>query len=168
MLLSQVVKMVISSAHKPNGPRADLEAGYDYDYGLGVLSWQVLAPRFCARRAAASGRSTGHGARMPSLQDLETVPRRLAAEAPESCCIATRVAMGLQRARLCTHPAADQECRDFSKPPRHRTPEFFIRPLLPASHNRQSRAGDLGRLWSRSPLPCRARRQICLRDNHPY
>lgn len=72
MLLFQVVKMVISSAHEPARLRGDLEPRYDY--GLGVLSWQTLAPRFCARRAAASGRSTGHGARTPSLQTLETVP----------------------------------------------------------------------------------------------
>lgn len=124
MLLFQVVKMAISSAHEPAGLRGDLEPCYAY--GLGIPSWQVLAPRFCARRAAASGRSTGHGARMPSLQDLENGPRILAAEATGSCCIATRVALGLQRARYWTHPAADQECRDFSKPRRHRTPEFSI------------------------------------------
>lgn len=71
-----------------------------------------------------AGRSTGHGARMPSLQDLETVPGYAQLKPRISLHRATRVANGLQRVRPGTHPAAnDQECRVFSKPPRHRTPE---------------------------------------------
>lgn len=62
----------ISSVHRPAGPGGNLEPRNDY--GLGVPSWQILASRFCARRAARFGRSACHGARMPSLQDLETVP----------------------------------------------------------------------------------------------
>ncbi|KAG6365373.1 hypothetical protein INS49_006984 [Diaporthe citri] len=74
--------------------------------------WQVYWARRTYAHWATAGSRNG--------------PRKLAAEATESCCIATRVAMGLQRVWYWTHPAADQEYRDFSKPPRQRTPEFFI------------------------------------------
>lgn len=67
-----MVKISTSSTHRPADLGGNLEPRNDY--GLGVLSWQMLAPRFCARRAARVGRSACHGARMPSLQDLETVP----------------------------------------------------------------------------------------------
>lgn len=154
MLLFQVVKMVITSAHEPARLRGDLEPRYDY--GLGVLSWQTLAPRFCARRAAASGRSTGHGARMPSLQNLKTVPensqlnpQNLAASRPglQWACSGC----GIGHIRVPIRNLETSRSLHDTEPP-----ISSLRPLLPASHNRQSRAGDLGRLWSRFPLPCRA------------
>lgn len=114
-----------------------------HDYGLGDFPWQILAPRFCARHAAASGRSTGHGARMPSLQDLEK-------RSPEDSQLQLRILLhrdpGCSGLRLEAHPAADREWGGFSKTPRHRTSEFFITAAAAASHIRQHRAGGHGRL----------------------
>ena len=102
----------------------------------------------CARRAAASGRSARHGARMPSLQDRETVPENSQLQSPRILLHHDPDCSGL---RLEVHPAADQECGEFSKTPRHRTSESFVAAAASSFGTWQHRAGDHGRLWSRCP-----------------
>lgn len=137
-----------SSAQRSAGIGGNLEPRNDY--GLGVLSWQILAPRFCAPRAARVGRSACHGARMPSLQDLETVPENSQLK-PTILLHRDPGCNGLAAsAAVDTSGPPIRNVEAFSKPPRHRTPEFFI---AAAAASVAQPAGScrrpLGRLWSR-------------------
>lgn len=129
------------------------------DIGIALLCaacssvWQIC----WSRRTYAQPAGSGNG------------PRKLAAEVHNLAASRPGLQWACSGCGFGHFRTADQECRGFSRS-LHDTepPNSSSLPQLPASHNRQGRAGDPSGGLVTLPL-CRAGpgRQICLRDNHP-